>query len=439
MTRPDARPDLGRGLLQSCYVIEHARLNVQRLWGGDFNRDAERTAQRAERLGKLLDDEGFRRTDEVIEPHTRFFISLCGEDATEIPMGAAVLHVFSRWSDVFAEPYLGDDAKEFIALAAEYSRSEGEVPPMTPELAFLDENPLPDGRRFAILTDCHIGSKRRDDLLREAVREINEIGPEFVVVPGDFTEDGEPEQFQLAKELFDGLDCPYYVVLGNHDAVQRSTRLGCGEKFFAETWGAEAQDHVIECGDLQVALVDSTDPTPSPFPDWDASRGSVGGIAAGVDSGALKPGQTEELAQRLDPSRRTLLIQHHELHPFPGLPPVKFALREEDAYAELDALRDHNLIGVVAGHTHRSAVLHVGAPERGAQPPVGPVTQLEIPALKDWPHTYSVVGVTDTSVQVVVRQVADKDLIWRFAKDMLPLTRKFHIGPWADLSYTYRT
>jgi hypothetical protein len=47
--------------------------------------------------------------------------------------------------------------------------------------------------------------------------------------------------------------------------------------------------------------------------------------------------------------------------------------------------------------------------------------------------------VTDTSVQVVVRQVADKDLIWRFAKDMLPLTRKFHIGPWADLSYTYRT
>ena len=35
--------------------------------------------------------------------------------------------------------------------------------------------------------------------------EINEINPEFVVIPGDFTEDGEPEQFRLAREIFEGL------------------------------------------------------------------------------------------------------------------------------------------------------------------------------------------------------------------------------------------
>jgi 3',5'-cyclic-AMP phosphodiesterase len=428
MTRPDARGDLVRGLLQSCYVIEHARLGTQRTWGGDFERDAERTSERADRLGRLLDDEGFRRPDEVIEPHTRWFLSLCGQVPDEVPMGAAVLHVFGRWGDVFAGPYLGDDSRHFVELGAEHTRVESDVRTMNEQEAFLDENPLPDGRRFAILTDVHIGSRRRELLLRRAVDEINEIGPEFVVVPGDFTEDGEPDQFQLAKDILDILSCPYYAVLGNHDAVQRSTRLGCGHKFYTETFGTEPQDHVIDCGDLQVALVDSTDPTPSPFPDWDISKGSVGGEAAGVDSGALRPGQADELAERLDPSRRTLLIQHHELHPFPGFPPVKFALREEDAYAELAALKDHNLVGVVAGHTHRSAVLPVGD---------GTVTQLEIPALKDWPHAYSVVGVTDTSVQVVVRQVSDRDLVWRFAKDLLPLQRRFHLGPWADLSYTF--
>lgn len=432
MTRPDARPDLVRGLLQSCYVIEHARANTQRLWGGDFLKDANATTQRAERLGRLLDDEGFRRPDEVIEEHSRWFRSLCGDHPTDVGLGAAVLHNFSKWSDVFAGPYLGDDADGFIELGHIFTRAEADIPPMTEELAFLDDQPLPEGRRFVVLTDVHVGS-RPVELAQAAIADINAIDPEFVVIPGDFTEDGEPEQFALAKEIFDGLNCPYYAVLGNHDAVQRSTRLGTGTKFYEETFGFPAQDFIIYCGELQVALVDSTDPTAAPFPDWDVGRGSVGGIAAGVESGALEPGQAEELAERLDPARRTLVVQHHELHPFSGFPPVKFALREEDAAAELDALADHNLVGIVAGHTHRSAVMPV-APRIGGRA----TTQLEIPALKDWPHVYSVVGVTDDAVQVVVRQVSNRDIVWDLSKRMLRLQRRFHIGPWADLAYTFR-
>ncbi len=431
MTRPDARPDLVRGLLQSCYVIEHARANTQRLWGGEFLGDADATTTRAERLGRLLDDEGFRRPDEVLEEHTRWFVALCGSHPTEVGLGAAILHNFSKWSDVFAGPYLGDDADEFVALGKVFTRAEAEILPMTEELAFLDDLPLPDGRRFVVLTDVHMGS-RPIELAHAAIADINALEPEFVVIPGDFTEDGEPEQFALAKEVFDGLACPYYAVLGNHDAVQRSTRLGTGEKFYEETFGIPAQDFVVECGDLQVALVDSTDPTASPFPDWDVSKGSVGGEAAGVDSGALKPGQADELAARLDPKRRTLVVQHHELHPFSGFPPVKFALREEDAAAELDALAKHNLVGIVAGHTHRSAVLPVAS-----RPGEKATTQLEIPALKDWPHAYSVVGVTDDRVQVVVRQISDRDVVWGLSERMLPLQRRFHLGPWADLAYTF--
>jgi len=427
MTNPEARPDLLRGLLQSCYVIEHAREGVQRRWGGGFDRDAERTAVRASRLGRLLDDKGFRRPDEVIAAHTDWFESLCGSEPAEVPLGAAVLHNFGKWSDVFCEPYL-DDITEFIELATEHTRVETEYKTMSEKEAFLPSADLPSGRRFVILTDVHIGSRGREHLARRAVSEINEIGPEFVVMPGDFTEDGEPEQFALAREIFDGLTCPYYAVLGNHDAVQRSTRAAIGEKLYAETFGLESQDFVLECGDLQVALVDSTDPTASPFPDWDVSRGSVGGESAGVDSGALRPGQATELAERIDKTRPVLVVQHHELHPFPGFPPVKFALREEDAAAELDALRDHNLVGLVAGHTHRSAVLQVGD---------GSVTQLEIPALKDWPHAYSVVGVSDDGVQVVVRQVSDRDIVWRFSREIPPLMRRFALGPWANLSYNF--
>ncbi len=428
MTDTDVRTDLLRGLLQSCYVIEHARANVQRAWGGAFEDDAEFTDKRAARLGRLLDEKGFRRPDEVIEPHSAWFGGLCGSHPEEVPLGAAVLHQFSKWSDVFCAPYL-DDIDEFADLGRHFTRVEMELRTMTQDEAMLDRPELPDGRRFVILTDVHIGSAGRDDLLRLAVKEINDIGPEFVIMPGDITEDGEPEQFQLVKSIIDGLNCPYYVVLGNHDAVQRSTREGIGARFYEETFGEPAHDHVVACGDLQIALVDSTDPTASPFPDWDVSKGEVGGIAAGTDSGALRPGQAEALAQRLDPSQRTLLVQHHELHPFPGFPPVKFALREEDAEAELDALSGHNLIGVVAGHTHRSAVLKVG-PKRD-------VTQLEIPSLKDWPFAYSVGGVTDDGVQIVVRQVGEPAEVWDLAKGLLPLMRRFAIGPLSDLAYTF--
>lgn len=428
MATNDVRPDLVRGTLQSCYVIEHARAGVQASWGGDFERDAERTLERAERLGRLLTEHNVRLPDEVIEPHTAWFASFCGAVPTEVPMGSGILHNLGKWANVYAGPYLGADAEGFLALGKEHTRVDLEIRAITEDEAFLTSGNLPPGRRFAILTDVHVGSGR-DDLARAAVADINEIGPEFVVIPGDITEDGEPEQFRAAKGIFDGLRCPYFVVLGNHDAVQRSTREPMGVKFYTETLGAEPRDHIVECGGLQVALVDSTDPTASPFPDWDIASGRIGeGIAAGVDSGALRPGQIEALAERLDANKPVLLVQHHELHPFPGFPPVRFALREEDAQAELDALSAHNLVGVVAGHTHRSAVLDVGAV---------PVKQLEIPSVKDWPHAFAVAGVTDEGVRISVRQVSDRDGVWNRAQGRPPLIRRFALGALADLNYTF--
>jgi len=424
---PGARADLVRSSLQSCYIIEHARAGLQEMWG--FDADAGLTAQRADRLGSLLDEHGVARRDDMVVPHTAWFESLCGSRPDEVPLGAAVLHVFGRWADVFAGPYLGVDADDFKLLGHEHTRVDIEYKSVTEEQMIWPAAELPRGPRFVILTDIHIGSKEGDALAPAAINDINTLGPEFVVVPGDITDDGEPEQFASIKRILDGLNCPYYVVPGNHDAVQRSTRGAFGAKLFAEAFGFEPADEVIDFGELQIALVDSTDPTPSPFPDWDIATGQIGGIAAGVDSGALRPGQAETLAERLDKRRPTLIVQHHELQPFPGFPPVRFAVREEDAEAELTALQAHNVVGVVAGHTHRSAVLTV-------QP--GEITQLEVPALKDWPYAYSVCTLTDDGLRVDARQVSDRDAVWRTAQRLPALATRNAIGPLSDLSYTFK-
>src|SRR5688572_27249148 len=94
----EARADLLRGLLQSCYVIEHARARLQAAWGGDFDRDAERTRRRAERLGRLLAEHEIRLPDDVIEPHAAWFAALCGSSPTEVPLGSAALHTFGKWA-----------------------------------------------------------------------------------------------------------------------------------------------------------------------------------------------------------------------------------------------------------------------------------------------------------------------------------------------------
>jgi hypothetical protein len=175
----EIREDLLRGLLQSCYVIEHARAGVQGRWGGDFDRDASRTLQRAERLGSLLDEKGFRRTEEVVGPHTDWFESLAGSAPDEVPLGAAALHQFGKWAEVYAGPYLDGDIDDFRDLGREHARVELEVRTMNEGEAFLDPTALPQGRRFVVLTDIHVGSRGREVLLRSAIDDINALEPEL--------------------------------------------------------------------------------------------------------------------------------------------------------------------------------------------------------------------------------------------------------------------
>src|ERR671936_3023879 len=73
---------------------------------------------------------------------------------------------------------------------------------------------------IAQLSDVHVGGGRyRSDLLRQAIAEVNAAAPDLVVVAGDLTDDGYPDQYPVAKEELAGLECPHVVVVpGNHDA-----------------------------------------------------------------------------------------------------------------------------------------------------------------------------------------------------------------------------
>ena len=111
---------------------------------------------------------------------------------------------------------------------------------------------------IAQLSDVHVGGGRyREELLRAAIEEINAAEPDLMVVAGDLTDEGYPDQYPLANEELSALACPLIVrVPGNHDA------RNVGYLHFEDFFGARDSRLRFELARLKIALVavDSSKP-----------------------------------------------------------------------------------------------------------------------------------------------------------------------------------
>ncbi len=77
-------------------------------------------------------------------------------------------------------------------------------------------HPAHDGLRIAHLSDLHAGRRTPDVLIRSAIARANALGPDLVVLSGDFVCD-ERREVGLMRDLMAGLAAPTFAVLGNHD------------------------------------------------------------------------------------------------------------------------------------------------------------------------------------------------------------------------------
>lgn len=87
--------------------------------------------------------------------------------------------------------------------------------------------------RFAVLSDPHVAipatianNPYRFHLVEVSIptltwvlEQLKAIELEFLLIPGDLTQDGEPENHQWLQEQLASLPFPVYVVPGNHDVV----------------------------------------------------------------------------------------------------------------------------------------------------------------------------------------------------------------------------
>jgi 3',5'-cyclic-AMP phosphodiesterase len=182
---------------------------------------------------------------------------------------------------------------------------------------------------IAQLSDVHVGAARfREELLHTAIDEINAAEPDLVVIAGDITDDGYPDQYPLAEQELAAIDAPHIVrVPGNHDA------RNVGYLLYEDTFGPRDSQQRFECAGLDVALVgvDSSKP--------DIDEGEIGREHYGWIEEGFAP----------DADLR-VFVCHHHLMPVPGTGRERNQVL--DAGDVLALLRRGSVDLVLSGHRH---------------------------------------------------------------------------------------
>lgn len=185
----------------------------------------------------------------------------------------------------------------------------------------------------AQLTDPHIcrggelafGDVDTLGFLRRAVRKLNDLAVDLVLVTGDLVERGEAEEYPVVRAELDRLRAPYLPLPGNHDGPDFwpvfADRLPEAEP------GLGA---VHQTGGVRIVLLDSSVP--------------------GEPGGAVSPEREEWLRGVLEPG--AILAMHH--------PPIETGIARMDAIGLAGVERLAGVLEgatprvILCGHLHRS-------------------------------------------------------------------------------------
>jgi 3',5'-cyclic-AMP phosphodiesterase len=179
---------------------------------------------------------------------------------------------------------------------------------------------------IAHISDLHTGSQYFvPNLLDRALVEVNDLGPDVVVITGDLTSMGYRQEFREAKEYIDRIACSNVLVVpGNHDS--RNVGYAHFERLFA------TRETVINQNGVTIVGVDSTEP--------DLDYGRIGRHRY--------PWIRESFAAR--PGDFKVFALHHHLLPIPGTGRERNIVN--DAGDVLEVLIESGVELVLSGHKH---------------------------------------------------------------------------------------
>jgi 3',5'-cyclic-AMP phosphodiesterase len=179
--------------------------------------------------------------------------------------------------------------------------------------------------RIVQLSDLHCGPQFfLPQHLERAIAEVNELQPEVVVISGDLTTNGFKDEYVLAREYLNRVECEAMVVIpGNHDS------RNVGYVHFEELFGD--RNSVLRVGDATIVAVDSSEPD--------------------LDNGQIGRGRYRFIeAAFAEPASLRVFVLHHHLLPVPGTGRERNIVN--DAGDTLECLQRAQVDLVLSGHKH---------------------------------------------------------------------------------------
>jgi 3',5'-cyclic AMP phosphodiesterase CpdA len=207
-----------------------------------------------------------------------------------------------------------------------------------------------------------------------AAIEIDAIEPAAVVVKGDLSQDGRPEEWAAFeacyRRRFAGR---LHVVRGNHDAYNGQTEY--------------AGDHWVELPGVAIAVLDTVIPQRTTGTISSAQLEWLDTMAAEADRPVLVMGHHQQWVAGSHNDHRS--ADYFGLHP-----------DASDALTEVIARRTR-IVAYTAGHTHRHRVrqLHCGVPS------------IEIGCVKDFPGTWAEYRVYEGGITQVVHRISSREAL----------------------------
>jgi 3',5'-cyclic-AMP phosphodiesterase len=264
--------------------------------------------------------------------------------------------------------------------------------------------PPPPGRllaRFATISDCHIGERRLGGLktlrdprplprglapypircARNAIADAEAWGAELLVVKGDLTQAGRPEELYDAADLLTSARLPVEVILGNHDVVGRfdavAVLAACGVSVTTRARALDLPGARLVLGH-----------TPVPH----SHAGSVPVSQANELAGLSAEADGPVVLTLHHPPQRWAIETHY--------PPSIERRHSTRLLAELAAANPATLL--IAGHTHRNRRYRVGG-----------LTVAEVGSTKDYPGQWAGYAIHEGGIrQAVFRLTEPTALAW---------------------------